>query len=60
MMAVWLDGQREQVRMMYWLAERTAELWRGGWTVRAPERPSVKKRMAALSLRVVEGGRNRT
>jgi hypothetical protein len=52
------EMQREQMRMIRELGERAMHFWGGAWMFTLPtkQRP-IAERMAALSLRLVEGGR---
>lgn len=50
--------QREQIRMVHEFAARVTQAWGAGWMPSLPaKQPSITERMAALSLRVVAGGR---
>jgi hypothetical protein len=50
--------QREQIRMIHEFAAQVIQAWRTAWMPSLPARqPSITERMAALSLRVVVGGR---
>jgi len=52
------ETQCPLVRMAYETAAQAARFWSGAWMLPAPStRPTTADRMAALSLRVVEGGR---
>ncbi len=49
---------REQMRLGQEIGKQALRFWIGDWTrPRTSETQSTEKRMAALSLRVVEGGR---
>ena len=57
--SLWLadEMQRQQTRMMRAMGEQAIRLWSGAWMFPAPvKQRSLAERMAALSLRVVEGG----
>jgi hypothetical protein len=52
------EMQRQQARMVHEAVEQAIRFWGGAWMFPAPEKPRpVAERMAALSLRVVQGGR---
>ena len=52
------EMQREQIRMIHELGVRVIQIWGAAWMFPLPARqPSTAERMAALSLRVVAGGR---
>jgi hypothetical protein len=53
----WAEMQREQARVFDRMAAQATCLWSGAWMFPAPKRRPLTERMAALSLRVVEGGR---
>jgi hypothetical protein len=52
------EMQREQMRMIHELGAQVIQIWGAAWIFPLPtEQPSIAERMAALSLRVVAGGR---
>jgi hypothetical protein len=51
--------QRERTRMLREIGGQAIRFWKGAWMFPvAGKKHSVADRMAALSLRVVEGGRH--
>lgn len=51
--------QRQQMRMIHEVGEQVIQIWCAAWMFPLPgKQPSIAERMAALSLRVVAGGRS--